>query len=124
MKDGWVSKHFRQSELDCPCCGAYKTNSRLLAALEKLRTALGNNPITVTSGLRCPVWNKLKGGVPKSRHLTGEAVDVVVRNRTPEEVADAAEKITAFSHGGIGIYPADGFTHLDVRYGGPARWQG
>jgi len=119
---GWVSEHFRMHELSCPCCGRYIHNQRLLDALEELRRRSGNKPVTVTSGTRCKEYNRLVGGVSKSRHLTGEAADVVVAERHPLEVADQAEKVTAFSHGGIGTY--EGFTHLDVRHGGPARWQG
>lgn len=122
--EGWVSAHFRENELACPCCGRYLHNVTLLCALEKLRSILGDRPIHVLSGTRCPQRNAEVGGVPKSKHLYGQAVDVVVRGMLPDEVAQAAEEVEAFSHGGIGVYALKGFTHLDARPDGPARWRG
>ena len=119
---GWVSDHFRQHEFSCPCCGLYHENPRLVFALETLRGELGDHPITVYSGTRCSTWNTAIGGAKKSRHLGGEAADIVVSTVDPAEVARVAGRITEFYHGGIGTYGT--FTHLDVRRGGPARWDG
>ena len=95
---------------------------RLVDGLEILRRKCGNAPITVTSGFRCWARNELVGGASKSKHLDGMAADIVVAGFHPLEVADIAERIEVFSHGGIGIYTDHGFTHVDVRHGGPARW--
>lgn len=122
--EGWASKHFRVHEFACPCCGRYIKNDRLLDALEELREELGGRPIFVTSGVRCPERNEIVGGAPRSQHLSGRAADIVVRGKHPFEVAEAAEKIAAFRNGGIGTYPNNGFVHVDVRPGGPARWRG
>jgi len=122
--EGWVSPHFRRHEFSCPCCDRYIRNQSLLSALEKLRHMANHAPITVTSGVRCMGWNEAKGGASKSKHLLGSAADVVVKGLHPEEVAVLAEGIEPFNHGGIGIYPAEGFVHLDVRADGPARWEG
>ena len=119
---GWLSEHFRHHEFKCPCCGVCGVQLRLIDALEKLRTKLGNSPIHILSGYRCWNHNQTVGGVQKSKHCTGEAADIVVEGRHPFEVADAAERVEQFSHGGIGIYEHRGFVHLDVRHGGPARW--
>ena len=119
---GWMSEHFRHAEFACPCCNVNAVQLRLVDGLERLRQKCGNAPITVTSGFRCWSWNEMVGGVPKSKHCTGEAADIVVAGVHPLEVADIAERIEVFSHGGIGIYTEKGFTHLDVRHGGPARW--
>jgi hypothetical protein len=43
--------------------------------LERVRTALGNVAITVSSGYRCPELNKLVGGQPASDHQFGYAAD-------------------------------------------------
>ncbi len=120
--DGWVSKNFREAEFACPCCGKYTHNVRLIMSLEKLRRLCGHRPVRVNSGTRCAEWNKAVGGASGSKHLTGEAADVVVQGIVPEHVAFLCKEVVAFDHGGIGIY--DTFTHLDCRHSGPARWNG
>jgi zinc D-Ala-D-Ala carboxypeptidase len=45
--------------------------------LEKVRTALGDKPIRITSGYRCEALNRAVGGVKSSQHVLGEAVDFV-----------------------------------------------
>ena len=120
--DMWLSRNFREPEFWCPCCGLYRPSTRLILALEKLRRMAGNSPVTITSGTRCVRYNEAVGGVKYSKHLTGEAADVVVRGLHPEEVAILVEEITPFRNGGVGIYET--FVHLDVRRDGRARWTG
>jgi hypothetical protein len=48
--------------------------------LEAARKKYGR-PIIVTSGYRCPKLNAIVGGVPTSRHLTGQAADLRVENK-------------------------------------------
>jgi len=115
-----LTEHFTKHELACPCCGCCDVKRRLVEALEKLREECGDVPIRVNSGFRCEAWNERVGGVPASQHLQGAAADIVVQGMEPIEVAEKAENITEFRHGGIGVY--DTFVHVDVRYTGPARW--
>jgi uncharacterized protein YcbK (DUF882 family) len=82
----------------------------------------GNSPITVLSGTRCEAHNALVGGVSGSKHLSGEAADIVVRGLHPKEVEVLLTEVADFSHGGIGIY--DSWVHVDVRKEGQARWNG
>jgi len=123
MPSDRLSEHFTAHELSCPCCGLLVACPRLVAALEELREKCGGQPITVLSGTRCPEWNRTVGGASKSQHLSGRAADIVVQGLHPVEVAAKAEQVTAFSHGGIGVYPNRGFVHVDVRMG-VARWDG
>lgn len=48
--------------------------------LDPLREAWGR-PITVTSGYRCPVLNRLVGGVANSQHQSGHAADITAGSR-------------------------------------------
>lgn len=37
-------------------------------------------PAHVISGLRCPEWNVIQGGVANSQHMYGEAMDIRIDN--------------------------------------------
>lgn len=79
-KDWSNSKYFKASEFKCPCgCGAGKVKKSLVDNLNVMRQHFGK-PITITSGLRCPSFNKRAGGVSNSKHLTtiGGAVDLYI----------------------------------------------
>ena len=69
--------------------------------------------LQVTSGYRSPAYNKKVGGVKKSQHMEGNAVDILqpgMNNKQRQEFIQAA-----IDNGfrGIGIY--NSFTHLDIR---------
>ncbi|GAA4919171.1 zinc D-Ala-D-Ala carboxypeptidase [Stackebrandtia albiflava] len=61
---------------------------RLMWKLEALRHALGDRPITVVGGFRSRACNDALGGEPDSRHLYGDAADIVAGS--PCEVARRA----------------------------------
>jgi zinc D-Ala-D-Ala carboxypeptidase len=62
--------------------------SLVAAAMERIRTVLGNSPIVIHSGYRSPQVNKAVGGVPTSAHCCGLACDFVCPGfGTPYEVA-------------------------------------
>jgi uncharacterized protein YcbK (DUF882 family) len=82
----------------------------LAQRLEKVRSQLGNRSITITSGWRDMLTNQRVGGARLSRHLIGEAVDIVVSGLTPKQVQDALEETW---EGGLGY--GSTFTHLDIR---------
>ena len=52
------------------CAIAYTAQS-----MERVRAALGNKSIRITSWYRSPVVNKAVGSSPTSQHIKGEAVD-------------------------------------------------
>ncbi len=112
-----ISPHFTKGEFKCPCCGCGSISQELLYALEAVREHF-NAPVTINSAFRCKPHNASVGGVGNSRHLYGEAADIVVRGVEPSEVADYCESLVR-SHGGVGRYST--FTHIDVR-GTKARW--
>lgn len=115
----WLSEHFSEVEFACRCCGKVKVYPELVQKLEMLRGMAGA-PVVITSGYRCAGYNKAAGGVENSYHTFGMAADVWVYAVRPHDLAKMAEKA---GFDGIGVYPAQGFVHVDVR-GYRARWEG
>jgi hypothetical protein len=91
--------------------------------LEKVRSCLGDRQITITSGYRPnndPALgdvNKSVGGVRSSRHISGDAVDIVVDGMSVDDVLDA---LRPWWTGGIAPSYRDGFVHIDL--GCPRTW--
>ena len=119
-----LSPHFHAREFRSRDGKEHPVCPRLIEMLELLRAALGDNPVTITSGYRSPEHNRRVRGAPNSRHVTGEAADIRVANKTPQEVYDAATRLFPTA-GGIGIYirGGGGWVHIDSRPS-PARWKG
>jgi zinc D-Ala-D-Ala carboxypeptidase len=83
--------------------------------LQAMRHALGDKPITVTSGFRSRACNDAVGGAANSRHLYGDAADL---GAGPHSLCTLAKQ--ARNHGFRGIlgpgYPGhDDHTHVDHR---------
>jgi zinc D-Ala-D-Ala carboxypeptidase len=60
-----------------PPAEAVENLKRLAPFLEQVRALLGNHPLQITSGYRCPALNQAVGGVANSAHLFGLAADFV-----------------------------------------------
>jgi len=120
---GQLSANFNISEFGCRHCGAVPTGmppARLVQILQAIRDHFAA-PVTINSGHRCKVHNANVKGARNSRHLVGDAADIMVRGVTPRAVHAYAETLLAGT-GGLGLYNT--FTHIDVRPGPPARWRG
>jgi hypothetical protein len=87
---------------------------RTAAEFQKVREAWGR-PLGVTSFYRPEPINAQVGGVPGSRHTTGEAFDVYPVDRNLESFY---QWIRARWTGGLGDGRNRGFIHLDTRGGG------
>lgn len=104
-----VAKYFTPKELECKCgCGGLP-KQEFVSRLDKLREKYGK-PMKVSSGYRCPAHNKAVGGSPNSRHMTGEAADILLDSAESYKVAKLAYEM---GFGGIGV--AKTFLHLDIR---------
>jgi uncharacterized protein YcbK (DUF882 family) len=115
---GDLSKHFNRSEFACKCgCGKNTVDAELVEVLEHLRSVVAE-PITITSGNRCPTHNKKVGGSPASRHQFSIAADFKVKGWKPEEVYALLDEWYDDKYG-LGLY--SGWVHLDVRPE-KARW--
>ncbi|MET8824496.1 D-Ala-D-Ala carboxypeptidase family metallohydrolase [Streptomyces sp. NPDC004610] len=123
--DDCTPVHFSYSELnDCNTTWAggnvsaatARSNAlRTMWKLEALRHALGDQPLTVTSGFRSQACNAAVGGASDSRHLYGDAADL---GAGPHSLCTLAKQ--ARSHGFRGIlgpgYPGhNDHTHVDHR---------
>ena len=116
---GKLSPHFNSQEFACKCgCGVSKVDPELIEVLEVVRITF-RLPVYVTSGYRCPAYNKKVGGAPNSRHLVGEAAHIRVKGISVKEVANFLEAVYPDKYG-IGRYPR--WTHIDVRDLG-TRWR-
>ena len=113
-----ISNNFLLSEFQCPCCKRVMLDFRLLDMLEILRKRIGDKPIIVNSGYRCPKYNEQVGGVPGSYHLYGMAADVRVPGMEPEKLIQYAHEVGFL---GLGLYTT--FCHLDIRYNYTS-WEG
>lgn len=125
-----LTTHFNLDELKCRCGHCHLSpdlihNLLLVAqALEKIRKAF-DKPIHVNCGYRCPSHNAAIGGAKESQHLRALAADITIEGETPQDVACVACTISEI--GGIGKYPSQNFTHIDLRAkakGKIERWNG
>lgn len=117
VADTKLSKHFDRGEFACHHCGdCIEISPRLLELLEQLRANIGNLPIHINSGYRCPSHNSNIGGVKNSQHLLGTAADLAIPNNlTLQEFLRHVEHLP---FDWIGVYPLSYFIHVDVRNGG------
>jgi uncharacterized protein YcbK (DUF882 family) len=111
-----VAKHFSAAEFRCKDgCGYGQPHRRLMACLERLRGMIGDKPIVIVSGLRCPPRNREVGGSPRSRHQSGEAADIPAGLVKPEQAERAGFTGIGISNGWV--------THVDIREAkAPVRW--
>lgn len=81
---------------------------------QKIRDAWGS-PIGVTSFYRPAAINAAVGGVPNSKHVTGQAFDIYPIGRSLESFY---QWIQCRWRGGLGDGRHRGFLHLDTEGGG------
>ena len=121
-KDGGkkLSTNFTVKEFACKDgSDAVLVAPRLVMVLQSLRSHFCA-AVTINSGYRTPQYNARVGGVTDSQHCYGTAADIVVRGKTPAQVAAYARQLMP-DWGGVGVY--DSFCHIDVREA-KADWKG
>lgn len=99
-------KNFKLSEFKCKCGGKYCTgypavvDRNLIRYLQMMRENRGKS-ITITSGLRCPTYNKKIGGVSGSSHTKGKAADIymsIVSNTHAGRVGLVNQWVTSYAN--------------------------
>jgi zinc D-Ala-D-Ala carboxypeptidase len=118
--------HFNYSELDNGCGGsgfaggplsesATRFNAlKTMWQLEAMRHALGDQPLTISSGFRSISCNQSVGGASNSQHLYGNAADLV----GVHSLCRMAQAARNHGFGGIfgpGYPDHNDHTHLDIR---------
>ena len=84
-------RYFKREEFRCKCGGQYcggfpaEPKEQLVRLLDGSREYLGV-PVRIVSGLRCPTWNSIQGGVANSQHMYGEAADIRADGVTADEL--------------------------------------
>jgi peptidoglycan hydrolase-like protein with peptidoglycan-binding domain len=113
-------EYFSRDEFRCKCGGKYcdgfpaEPKEQLVRIADQLRKNLGV-PITIVSGLRCPSWNQIQGGVDNSQHMYGEAADIYAAGMSQLRVETELDNI-----GGVRYhYPITGSAnvHFDIPKG-------
>jgi len=97
-------------------------NLKMLAVQLEIIRAHFNAPVIINSGYRNLEYNRNIGSKDTSQHVLGTAADIVIKDVSPDEVADALEfliNVGMLKEGGVGRYNT--FTHYDIR-GTRARW--
>jgi uncharacterized protein YcbK (DUF882 family) len=120
------TQHFNvvtDPKLTCTCCNQGQLSIAAFIILETVRMHF-DKPVTVLSGPRCKAYNKKVGGAAKSEHLIigdedVDAVDIQVKDHTPQEVYLYLKNLPYAGMLGLGKYKS--FVHVDVR-GYAARW--
>ncbi len=108
----------------CPCyyCKGTKLSDKIAQFIINFQRFLGEKVI-ITSGARCPHYNRIVGGASNSPHLIdtnniGHAVDFTVVGMKPIEVAFKIEQFT--QEGRTGIYQRH--IHKDFMNPAPSKY--
>jgi zinc D-Ala-D-Ala carboxypeptidase len=129
MPTAMISEHFSWAEFlysqtaaregipNVPDAAARANLEKLADVMEKIRSLLGDHPITISSGYRSPAVNAAVGGSSTSAHMTGLAADFLVPGfGTSTEVCKAIEphmKELGIDQN-IDEYPSTGWTHIGL----------
>lgn len=101
-------QYFKKHELACPCCGECNMGADFIDMLVTART-FSDIPFTINSAYRCEKHNKDIGGVERSAHIAGKAVDIRVRNSHERFLIKYALYLAGFTRIGDG----GNFIHVD-----------
>ena len=102
--------HFKRHEFLCPCCQQEKMQQPIIDFLQKVSDALGNTPLRINSGYRCPKHSVAIGGYKDDAHVAGYAADIHCPTSAQRWQIVSAAITLGCKRIGIGKT----FVHLDV----------
>jgi hypothetical protein len=112
-----LSNNFQVNEfVDDKSSNYARISPELVEKLQNIRDRAG--VINIRSGYRHSALNEEVGGADRSRHMSGEAVEIYSNTLAPLELAEIALKEMGCD---IGIGLGSGYIGIDVR-GTPATW--
>lgn len=104
-------------EFQCRCftqsCRSTMVSKLLLAAYETFRLRV-NIALSIRSGFRCTLHNDVEGGKSMSRHLSGEAIDIALKELLEAGFSKTTIKAMLFEAGFKFVYFGNDFVHADV----------
>lgn len=113
---GDLSEHFNHKDFICRCNSCrgkeLKIHLGLVGILEEIAEHF-KKPVKIVSGFWCDDFHESLKREKRSPHNTGKAVHINIEEVPPSEIFKLAEKIPELN--GIGLYPKEGFVHLDTR---------
>lgn len=120
LLDKWeeqrLSENLGHHEVRCKCkdpeCNHTFLHTTVIEAFECLRRKSGNQPLLITSAYRCQSHNAHVGGVPKSLHKRGLAVDVMVPPHINQEEFYKMASESGFTF--CLLYPEENFVHCQI----------
>jgi len=117
-----ISEHFSESEIKCKCgCGQAIIQDELYRVMEIVREYAGGHSINVHCVNRCKKHNKEVGGVNRSQHLRGAAMDFHIPKIDMPDLHDIIiELFDSDVVRNIGLY--NSFIHVDIRTGKKRFW--
>lgn len=117
-----ISTHFHSTEFKCPHCGAIKIDENLVNKVEHIFSKLNASKCIVSSGYRCPTYDKRENGFA-GRHSEGLAMDCVFYDKSNKIIPSKIVICVAYDLGELnGIAKINNnYTHLDNRSGSTYR---
>ncbi len=108
--------YFSREEFRCQCGGKYcdgfpaEPDETLVRLVNDLRKQAGR-PAHRSSGLRCPTWNAIQGGVSNSKHMYGKALDFYIEGISGNQLLAMAQSDPRTHY----AYIIEGqYVHVDV----------
>lgn len=117
-----ITKNFKVKEFACKGndCDYLLVNIDLVKILqEEVRTKY-DNAVIIVSAFRTEAYNAMCGGAPKSRHLSGEAIDFTLKDKKLflDNINNIIKDLLKRGIKGIGVYVENRTTpylHIDDR---------
>lgn len=113
-----ITTHFHSTEFKCPHCGKIKIDENLVNKVEHIFSKLNASKCIVSSGYRCPTYDKRENGFA-GRHSEGLAMDCVFYDKSNKIIPSKIVICVAYDLGELnGIAKINNnYTHLDNRSG-------